>query len=181
MKKSCFKNLTKSLSFLFLIGLSFHSLAQEIIEKKQKNEFWEKVQFGGGVGLSVGSGFTDIMVAPSAIYNFNRYVATGFGLQGSIVAQKGVYNSTIYGINWITLLNPIDEIQLSVELEQVRVNNTFRNPTGTLKENFWNTAVFVGTGYTMDNLTIGLRYNLLFNKDKNVYTDAMMPFVRVYF
>ena len=71
---------------------------------------------------------------------------------------------------------------MSLEVEQVRVNNTFRNPTkGTLKDNFWNTGLFIGAGYRMENVTVGMRYNLLFNKDKNVYSDALMPFIRVYF
>jgi hypothetical protein len=35
------------------------------------------VQFGGGVGLGFGSNYTDISFAPSAIYNFNEYVALG--------------------------------------------------------------------------------------------------------
>jgi hypothetical protein len=37
------------------------------------------VQFGGGVGLGFGSNYTDISLAPSAIYNFNEYVALGLG------------------------------------------------------------------------------------------------------
>jgi hypothetical protein len=38
------------------------------------------VQFGGGVGLGFGSNYTDISLAPSAIYNFNEYVALGLGV-----------------------------------------------------------------------------------------------------
>ena len=106
----------------------------------------------------------------------------GAGLQGSIVSQKDVFSSFIYGVNAITLFNPVEEVQLSIELEQVRVNNTFRNPTtGTKKDNFWNTGLFVGGGYRMENVTMGIRYNLLYNEEKMVYTDAMMPFIRVYF
>jgi hypothetical protein len=181
MKTNPLKNLTKTVSILFFIGLSFGVFGQQDIRKQSKSEFWDHVQFGGGFGLNIGTGFTDVTVAPSAIYNFNKYVAAGAGLQGSIVSQKGVYNSTMYGVDLIALFQPIQEIQLSVELEQMRVNNTFRNPTGTLKDNFWNTGLFIGAGYRMDNVTVGMRYNLLYNKDKNVYSDAMMPFIRVYF
>lgn len=182
MKTNSLKNLTKALTILFFIGLSFGVYGQQDIRKQSKSEFWDHVQFGGGFGLSIGSGFTDVTVAPSAIYNFNKYVSMGVGLQGSIVSQKNYYSSGIYGANFITLFNPIEEAQISLELEQVRVNNTYRNTsTGTLKDNFWNTGLFVGAGYRMDNVTVGIRYNLLYNKDKNVYSDAMMPFIRVYF
>ncbi|MEC4004105.1 hypothetical protein OX283_005520 [Flavobacterium sp. SUN052] len=182
MEKNSIKILTKLLSFLFFICLSFSIYGQDTTQNQQKSDFWNHVQFGGGLGLSVGSGFTDVTVAPSAIYNFNNYFSLGAGLQGSIVSQKNFYSSAIYGVNTIALFNPIEEAQISVELEQVRVNTTFRNTTsGTIKDNFWNTGLYIGAGYRMDNVTIGLRYNVLYNKDKSVYSDALMPFVRVYF
>jgi hypothetical protein len=48
-------------------------------------------------------------------------------------------------------------------------------------QDFWNTGLFLGAGYRAQNVTIGARYNVLFDKDKSVYSDALMPFVRVYF
>ena len=182
MKKNSIKILTKTLAILFFIGTSFGIYGQTDAPAPPKSDFWKHVQFGGGFGVSLGSGFTDVTVAPSAIYNLNHYISIGAGLQGSIVSQKDFYSSAIYGINTIALFNPVEEIQISAEVEQVRVNNTFRNPTiGTSKDNFWNTGIFIGAGYRMENVTIGMRYNLLFNKDKNVYSDALMPFIRVYF
>ena len=182
MEKNSVKILTKTLTILFFIGTSIGSYGQTDAPVPPKSDFWKHVQFGGGFDVSVGSGFTDITVAPSAIYNLNNYVSIGAGIQGSIVSQKDFYSSAIYGLSVITLLNPVEEVQISLEVEQVRVNNTFRNPTtGTLKENFWNTGLFVGAGYRMENVTVGMRYNLLYNKDKNVYSDALMPFIRVYF
>jgi hypothetical protein len=55
---------------------------------KMENQFWKNVQFGGRIGLGFGSGFTDISVAPSAIYNFNEYVAFGAGLQYKYLKQR---------------------------------------------------------------------------------------------
>jgi hypothetical protein len=52
------------------------------LAQQQKNHlissgnFWQNVQFGGGVGLGFGSNYTDISFAPSAIYNFNEYVGS---------------------------------------------------------------------------------------------------------
>ena len=182
MEKNSVKILTKTLTILFFIGTSIGIYGQTDAPVPSKSDFWKHVQFGGGFGVSIGSGFTDVTVAPNAIYNLNHYVSIGAGVQGSIVSQKDFYSSAIYGLSVITLLNPVEEVQISLEVEQVRVNNTFRNPTtGTLKENFWNTGLFVGAGYRMENVTVGMRYNLLYNKDKNVYSDALMPFIRVYF
>lgn len=145
---------------------------------KQKSEFWKNVRFGGGLGVSVGNGFTDIMIAPSAIYEINEYVATGFGLQGSYISVRNNYDIWAYGGSWILLVNPIQEIQLSAELEQLRVNMNFNNGGS---DDFWNTALFLGGGYRTQNVTIGIRYNVLHNSNKNIYSEAFMPFVRVYF
>jgi hypothetical protein len=150
-------------------------------------------QFGGGLGLSIGSGYTDIMIAPGAIYNFNRYVAAGVGLQGSYVYSKDYYESYIYGGSLIGLFQPIPQVQLSVELEQLRVNTTYDttywyyyndgpySAQADRTENFWNTALYLGAGYRVQNVTIGVRYNVLFDDDESGYSDGFMPFVRVYF
>ena len=81
----------------------------------------------------------------------------------------------------IVLGNPIPEIQLSAELEQLRVNTSYGNSFNSAKDNFWNTGLFLGAGYQTNNVTIGLRYNVLHNDNRNVYSEAWMPFVRVYF
>lgn len=179
MKKNSTQNLTKTVLFIFLISISFKMAAQQSPQTDQKSAFWQDVQFGGGFGLGVGNGYTDITIAPSAIYNFNDYFALGAGLQYSFIKQRDLYSSHLYGGNIIGLVNPVEQIQLSVELEQLRVNLSDEN--SNVKNNFWNTGLYVGIGYRMDNVTIGARYNLLFDRDKSVYSDAFMPFIRVYF
>ncbi|ESU26899.1 hypothetical protein FSS13T_10700 [Flavobacterium saliperosum S13] len=167
-------------SVLFLTGcLSLK--AQDTLISHQKNDFWRNVQFGGGLGLGVGSGYTNIMVAPSGIYNINPYVSAGLGTQYSYVKQSNLFDSHIYGGSLISLFNPIPEMQVSAELEQLRVNNTFTEFTPEIKDNFWNTALFLGAGYRNQNVTIGLRYNILYRESNYVYSQAWMPFVRVYF
>src|SRR5690606_12898896 len=114
--------------FLFLSNVNAQTSTNQYLQPKQKSEFWKRVRFGGGLGLSIGSGFTDITVAPSAIYEFNEYVAAGIGLQGSYIRVKprnnafSSYEAFTYGGSWLVLVNPIQEVQLSVELEQLRVN-----------------------------------------------------------
>lgn len=183
MKTTTFKNL-RNLSTLLIIIIHFNELnAQETTAAKPVNNFWKNVQFGGGFGLGIGSGYTDVTIAPSAIYNFNEQFALGTGLQGSYISQKDYYKSTIIGASVIGLFNPIEEIQLSLEVEEVNVSTNFQSlgSTTTIKDNFWNTGLFVGAGYRTNNVTIGARYNLLFDTNKSVYSDALMPFIRVYF
>jgi len=153
-------------------------LCVSAVSGQTKSALSERVHFGGSLGLSIGSGFTNIVVAPSVIYDVNQYFSAGAGLQGSYVKWQNNFESYIYGASLIGLINPIEQVQLSAELEQLRVNTTYPD---NFKDNFWNTALFLGVGYRTDNVTVGVRYNVLYKARNNVYNEAFMPFVRVYF
>lgn len=181
MKKNFTINLTVLLTIVFLFGIKSEISAQETPEIGTKSDFWNRVQFGGGLGLGFGNNYTDIMVAPTAIYNFNTYVSAGLGAQYSYVKQKDFYKANMYGGSIIALFNPIQEIQISTELEQLRVNRTYEGFYGSATEDFWNTSLFVGAGYRNQNITIGVRYNVLHKDSDNIYAEAFMPFVRVFF
>lgn len=149
---------------------------------KPPSEFWNHVQFGGGIGLGFGSGYTDIGIAPSAIYNVNEIFAVGTGLQFSYASSKNYYNNFVYGVNAIVLVNPIPQIQFSIGLNQSRVNYDF-NAIGDVpsySQNYWATSMIVGVGYRSGNVTVGIGYNIL-NNDPYYDTDPIVPFVRVYF
>jgi len=164
--------------FVFLI-LSTNNSAQS--KNAMKSVFWQNVQFGGGIGLGFGSGYTDISLMPSAIYNLNAFAAVGIGTQYKYLKQRDFYSSHIYGASIIGLLNPIDKIQLSAEIEQLRVNVSSRNTSlYASAPNYWNTALFLGAGYRSGNATVGVRYNLLTDR-YSIYGSALMPFVRIYF
>lgn len=171
---------------LFLIFGS--SISAQTPTDVRPDRFRDRVQFGGGLGLGFGSGYTDVTVAPSAIYNFNDYFSAGVGLNGTYVryrnysANVSEYRSYLYGGSLLGLFHPIPAVQVSAELEQLRVNTRLQtHAAGVLRDNFWNTALFIGAGYRTQNVTVGLRYNVLHHPDKTVYADALMPFVRVYF
>ena len=180
MKKKYFLNGYKSLlAFISLFFTTITIAQQTSMPPQPENQFWKNVQIGGGLGLGFGSGYTDISIAPSAIYNFNEYAALGLGLQYKYLKQKDYYASHFYGGSIIGLLNPIRQIQLSAELEQLRVNVNLEGSNSN-SQNYWNTALFVGAGYRSGNVTIGARYNVLDDKN-SIYGSAFMPFVRVYF
>lgn len=181
MKKNSVINLTLLLAFVFLFGIKSEIFAQESTQMKTKSDFWNHVQFGGGLGLGIGNGYADIMVAPSAIYNFNDYVSAGLGLQYNYVKQRDFYSANMYGGSLITLINPIEVVQISAELEQLRINRTYEGTFGSASQDFWNTALFLGAGYRNENITLGIRYNILHRDRDNIYAEAFMPFVRVFF
>ncbi|WP_338731916.1 alpha-ketoglutarate decarboxylase [Mangrovimonas cancribranchiae] len=164
-----------ALVVLFCIGL-LSANAQE-----HSSNFWQHVRFGGGIGLSFGDGFFSGTLAPSAIYQFNSQFALGVGLNGTYNSRKDYYKSTILGGSVIGLYHPIKELQISTEFEELNVSRNWENNLNIKDQNYWYPALFVGAGYRTRNVTVGIRFDVLYDEDKSIYADPWMPFVRVYF
>lgn len=179
-------NLKKSVFYLLFFLNTTMVFSQQDSIPKTKSLFWQKVQFGGGLGLGVGNGYTNVSLSPTAYYNFNQRFAGGFGLIGSYVAQNANnqnildFKSTILGASLIGLVNPLPEIQLSAELEELNVNRKFDDPI-YIDDNFWNTALFLGAGYRSQNVVVGMKFNVLHQDDNEVYSQSWMPFFRLMF
>lgn len=167
----------KKATLIILLFFGFNNLVQS----QQSNDFWNHVRFGGGIGLGFGDGFFSGTLAPSAIYEFNGTVALGLGLNGTINNRKGFYKSTIYGGSVIGLVNVIPQLQLSAEFEELRVNRKYHPSFNFPDDNYWSPALFIGLGYRSGNLTLGIRYDVLYDDERSIYADAWMPFVRFYF
>jgi hypothetical protein len=161
-----------------LLSSSFESMAQE---QKPPSQFWQNVRFGGGIGLSFGNGFFSGTLAPSAIYQFDHRFAMGLGLNGTYNSLKNNYTSTIIGGSIISLFNVIPEIQLSAEFEELNVNRSYDSNLGLEDDNYWYPALFLGAGFRTNNVTVGIRYDVLYDDMDSIYANAWMPFFRVYF
>ena len=179
MLKNIFFTVIKPLLILIFALTYFSAVSQESSGlPKNKSDFWKNVQFGGGLGLNISSGYTDVFLAPSAIYNVNSIVAFGAGLNFNYVASSNYFSSLTYGVSTLVLINPIPEIQFSVGLNPSRVNYEEKN-FGNYSENFWDTSLILGAGYRNGNVTIGIGYNVLQNDRYDA--EPFVPFVRAYF
>jgi hypothetical protein len=168
--------------YTFLVFTFFYCqkiTAQDSIATiKSTSNFWQKVQFGGGLGFNFLTGFTDVFVAPTVIYNINAKVALGAGLTFNYTTAKNDFSTFIYGMNTIVLLNPLPEIQLSLQFNQSRVNYQEMS-ISTFSDNFWDTSLILGAGYRSGNVTFGMGYNLIDNDRFNRRRFA--PFIRAFF
>lgn len=174
-------SLNKRLLFcIIIIALSLNSNAQTKTYPTT-SDFWNHVSFGGGIGLSFGDGFFSGTLAPSAIYEFNHQIALGVGLNGTYNKQKNTYKSTVLGGSLIGLFNPLPEIQLSAEFEELNVSRNWDDRLAIAHENYWYPALFMGAGFRSRNVAVGIRYDVLYDKAKSIYADPWAPFVRVYF
>lgn len=181
-------NLLKTFLFALVFLNTWVVFSQQDSIPKTKSLFWQKVQFGGGLGLAAGNGFTNISLSPAGYYNFDKTFTVGVGLTGSYVAQQQNpsnfnsigYKSTFFGGSLIGLVNPIEQIQLSAEIEQLRVTRNFDDDY-LYDDAFWNTALFLGAGYRSQNVTFGIKLNVLHKDDNHVYPQSWFPFVRIMF
>ncbi len=146
-----------------------------------KSDFWNNVRFGGGIGLGFSNRSLNVAISPSAIYQVNEQFATGVSLNFNY-AKFDEDKFLAYGGSVLTLFNPVPFLQLSGELEQLRINRTISNlGLPDIEDNYWSPALFLGLGYSNQNVTFGFRYDVLYDDNKSIYANAWMPFVRVYF
>ena len=174
---------TKKTKF-HVVWLMFCLFSMPLLSQNNSNgktDFWNHVRFGGGIGLSFGNGFFSGTLAPSAIYQFNPQVALGVGLSGTYNTREDFYRSSIIGGSVISMFNPIREVQLSVEFEELNVSRKWDDRTGYKDENYWYPALFLGAGFNSGPVTVGIRYDVLYDRNKSIYADPWIPFVRVYF
>ena len=171
----------KNIAFFAILVMIFVPVNGQTLDQKSKSDFWNHVRFGGGIGLSFGDGFFSGTLAPSAIYEFNPQFAMGLGLNGTYNTSKNFYKSTVLGFSFITLYNPIPNIQISAEFEELNVNRKWENDLGIEDQNYWYPGLYMGVGYRSNNVSFGIRYDVLYDREKSIYADPWAPFVRVYF
>jgi long-subunit fatty acid transport protein len=162
----------KKITILLFFLISYSILAQN----ENKSNFWDHVLFGGGLGLGFGSNSTTIAISPSAIYEFNDDFALGLGTS-YLYAKNGDLKSNVFGVSLISLYNPLEEIQLSAEFEQLFVNQKLFNQ----KNSFNYPALYLGAAYRVGWFSAGIRYDVLYDEDKSIFASAFSPIVRFYF
>ncbi len=158
---------------LFLVGFSYaqNTTTTTNIQTKEKSDFWKRVRFGGGLNLSFGNA-TIIGISPEATYMVNEKFSIGAGV-GYQYYKSDYYSNSIFSISGLAFYTPFYNAQISAKLEQNFV-------TGNFSRNV--TSLFLGAGYSPSpNITIGMQYDVLYDKNKSIYSSPFMPFVRVYF
>ncbi|HET8886338.1 MAG TPA: alpha-ketoglutarate decarboxylase [Salinimicrobium sp.] len=173
-----FLNSKKIFSGFFLI---FLAVSQNLNAQDKTDNFWSHVRFGGSIGASFGNDSFYGFLAPSAIYDFNQYFSAGVGLQGSLSSTNSFKAST-FGGSLLTYLSPLPVLRLSAEFELLQVNMKDKYIGGPdVDKNYMYPALFLGAGYRTGPVTIGLRYDVLYDEDKSIYSTPLAPFVSVYF
>lgn len=170
----------KKILFAVCILFSFFISAQE--EQNQddnevltvpKKSFWDNVRFGGGIGLGFGSNSTTINISPSAIYDFENGFALGVSV-GYLYSKVEDFKSNVISPGIVALYNPALQVQLSVEFEQLYVSSNFSS-------NFDYPALYLGVAYRTGWAALGVRYDVLYDINDNIFASPWSPIIRIYF
>jgi len=166
------------MKYRFLIVIIIVSFNQNFSQEDAKNKgsFWQNVQFGGGINIGFSNNVTNLGISPSAIYNFNENFSAGLGVSYLYAKDKRFEDAlNVYGGSLIALYRPIKEIQLSSEFEEIILNQS-----GFKSRNV--EALYLGAGYSVGrNITIGVRYDVLYDSNTSIYGSPFSPIVRIYF
>ncbi len=147
----------------------------------EQHRFMDDVRFGGGINIGVGSSYSTFAISPSAIYDFSDTFSAGLSFTYVYVKTKSTINSTTnhYGGSVLALYKPINNLQFATEFEQLKVNQKYATTNETDSDQ---NALYIGAEYVTGNISMGLRYDVLFDKTTNViYSSALTPVFRVYF
>ncbi len=169
--------LIQKIKFLILVLSIFFSLGQGY---SQDDNFWSRVRIGGNIGIGFTNNTFNGILAPSAVYDFNNQFSMGFGLNFGYTDSRN-FSATNYGASLITLYNPFPTLQLSAEFEQMGVSRSFEIEGQDFNDDYWYPALFIGAGYRIGYVSVGLRYDVLYDEDKSIYASAYAPFIRVFF
>ncbi len=165
----------KKNTILILLTICCFNIVIAQNNPKPNSNFWKHVQFGGGITLDFTNRTTNLGIAPSAIYNFNKKISAGISVSYLYSKHKDFSNPiNSFGGSVISLYNPFNGLQISGEYE-----HTYLTSQGISRDV---PALFFGAGYTARrNIAIGLRYDVLYSETKSLYSSALTPFVRIYF
>lgn len=156
--------------FVLLLSCSFSIFAQ------QKNNFMDKVRFGGSFSLGFGNQ-TTIGISPSAIYDFEKGFSLGLGLT-YIYSEINDFTTNVYGGSIISLYQiPTIGIQLSGEYEYSYA--TQKDNFNSIRTTF--PALYIGAAYTSGRFAFGMRYDVLYDENKSIYASPFSPIIRFYF
>ena len=170
----------------------FQSEKQQQSQKSsvQKNvvpyeKFWG---FGGNIGLSFWNGGTDILLAPKAYYHVSPMFLTGFGITyiySSAEDDFAKYSQNSFGGSVMGAFRPIPYLQLSAEYEGLQTNGNsslkFSGDRGDNNYSYWNNAIYLGASFVSRNVSFGVRYDVLYDSTRSVYSSAWSPVIGFYF
>ncbi|WKK65786.1 alpha-ketoglutarate decarboxylase [Lutimonas zeaxanthinifaciens] len=154
---------------------------------KKTYQYQPSWSFGGNIGLSFWNNGTDILIAPKAYYNVSPQFLAGFGLTYIYSSQEddfAKYSQNSFGPSVMGAFRPVPFLQLSAEYEGLQTNGDSTIKFGDREKNsysYWNNALYLGASFVSRNVSFGVRYDVLYDSTRSVYSSAWSPVIGFYF
>ena len=101
-------------------------------------------------------------------------------MQFNYLGIKNLQNTLTYGATASVFYTPVNKLLTTAEFVQLKVNRKML--TTNTKDDFWDSALFLGVGYQITpKIAAGAKYNVLYNKERSVYSSPVIPFVNINF
>ena len=95
------------------------------VQEKTSGFDKSKLTFGGALGLSFGSNYTAVNIAPQIGYQFNQYLAAGGGISYNYYSYSAYrsekQSQSYFGLNLYGRITPVSYIALQVQPEIYRM------------------------------------------------------------
>lgn len=75
----------------------------------------------------------------------------GFALQGDYISIKDLGQTTAISFNVMSQYNPSPRFLILLEFAQLNVNTKQQTSKGEIKDDFWESVLFLGAGYQITN------------------------------
>lgn len=166
------------ITLLYFLGL-LTCFGQQQNDSIKKHKLPEKLHLGGGLNFGISSYSTTIGISPVAMYEVSDKVGVGTGINYMYSKwrnQDVSYN--VFGAGVFLQYFSIRQIQLLSEFEY---NHIVENYSGD-KDTYNVPAMYLGVGYAIGKYgAIGVKYDLLWDEHKSIYSDPLIPYFRIYF
>lgn len=175
----------KKLAFLLVLFTLVGLQAKAQKEIDDQSDFWERVYFGGNLGLQIGNVETSIVLSPMAGYMFTQKFSAGVGVTYQYYKaeyQTFKYSTNLYGGRLFGRYNINENIFAYAEYESLRTDVPQRyDPVKQeiVYDKQWVPGVFVGGGL-MQRIgpNAGIQFMALYNLAyDNLRSPYPSPFI----
>ena len=159
---------------LFFFLALLNAVCAQSDKAKSKKDFWQKVYFGGNMGLQFGT-VTFLDISPLAGYKITEKLSAGVGITYQYFSVKAYHYATErYGGRVFGRFNITENLFAYTEYELLNIG------IGGTPEKRINIAnVFVGGGYSQPlGAKSSLNVLVLWNINESVYSPYQNPIIR---
>ncbi|MFV0506584.1 MAG: hypothetical protein ACK5L5_07735 [Bacteroidales bacterium] len=167
--------------YSLMIAVALLLSVNVVFAQQTKPSLREKMVFGGNVGGYWNSDYANISIQPTVGYRFTNFL-TGYVTPGYSYYSEGTQNQSTWSLGAMLRVLPIPQTYLSCEYGHHWSTYNYGNRVSSKSqyESLW-----LGGGYRQyisrnGYIYIGAAYNVLHDKDNNLY-ETWQPQVGVVF